>query len=223
MKNHILYSFRRCPYAMRARWAIKTCGLQVELREIDLKDKPDELVRNSIKKTVPLLILNSGQIIQESIDIIFWALNNSNMSNYIIKFYKNNLEKEIIEIIKKNDHEFKYHLDRFKYSSRFNENAKEFHYLESQKFIKLLGNILRNKESSNYWLIGNKESIADWSIWPFVRQYKIACESQKILNYFEPSIKTWLDYFENHNTFSAVMHKYKVWDEKSDINIFPKI
>ena len=159
MNKHILFSFRRCPYAMRARWAIKICGLEVEIREIDLKNKPSELIKNSLSKTVPLLILNNGKVIEESLDIIIWALKNSE-KEYTQKYFKKSYREIILETIHENDHLFKYHLDRFKYASRFNPNEKDFHYKNGKKFLKKL-NIALSKSKHNRWLIGDEESIAD--------------------------------------------------------------
>ena len=220
MNKHILFSFRRCPYAMRARWAIKICGLEVEIREIDLKNKPSELIKNSSSKTVPLLILNNGKVIDESLDIIIWALKNS-QKEYTQKYFKKSCREIILETIHENDHIFKYHLDRFKYASRFNPNEKDFHYKNGKKFLKKL-NIALSKSKNNRWLIGDEESIADWCIWPFVRQFKIACDNQKILDYFEEPIESWLNYFTRHENFKYVMYKYSVWKSSSLIETFPK-
>ena len=221
MKKHILFSFRRCPFAIRARWAIKMCGIEVEIREIDLKNKPSELIKNSVSKTVPLLILNNGEVIEESLDIIIWSLKNSQKKNYIEKYFKKRDREIILEIIHENDHIFKYHLDRFKYASRFNPNEKEFHFKKSQEFLEKL-NITLCQSNKNTWLIGDQESIADWSIWPFVRQYKIACDSQKILDYFDEPIEFWYKYFSRHEIFKFVMFKYNIWKPSSPVETFPK-
>ena len=219
MKKHILFSFRRCPFAIRARWAIKSCELEVEIREIDLKNKPPELIKNSASKTVPLLILNNGDVIEESLDIIFWALKNSPRKNNERYFEKSHREI-ILETIHENDQIFKYHLDRFKYNSRFNPNEKEFHFKNAQKFLKKLNNAL-SQSNNNRWLIGDQESIADWCIWPFVRQFKIACDSQKILDYFEEPLDSWFNYFSKHENFKYVMYKYSVWEPSSIEKTFP--
>ena len=220
MKKHILFSFRRCPFAIRARWAIKMCGIEVEIREIDLKNKPSELIKNSTSKTVPLLILNNGKVIEESLDIIFWSLKNSQKKNYIEKYFKKKDREIILEIIHENDHIFKYHLDRFKYASRFNPHEKEFHFKNAQKFLKKL-NISLSQSNKNRWLVGDQESIADWCIWPFVRQFKIACNSQKILDYFEEPLESWFNYFSKHENFKCVMYKYSVWESSSIEKTFP--
>ena len=220
MKKHILFSFRRCPFAIRARWAIKMCGIEVEIREIDLKNKPSELIKNSVSKTVPLLILNNGEVIEESLDIIIWSLKNSQKKNYIEKYFKKKDREIILEIIHENDHIFKYHLDRFKYASRFNPHEKEFHFKNAQKFLKKL-NISLSQSNKNRWLVGDQESIADWCIWPFVRQFKIACNSQKILDYFEEPLESWFNYFSKHENFKYVMYKYSIWESSSIEETFP--
>ena len=207
MTTDILYSFRRCPYAIRVRWALLICEIKVEIREVDLKNKPIEFMNKSSSKTVPILIKKNNEVIEESLDIIIWALSESEKEN-IKKFYNpKNKEEEILEIISENDHSFKYHLDRFKYSARFNASEEDYHFLEARKFIKKWNKILTNKR----WIIGDKPSIADWCIWPFVRQFKIACESQKKTNYFDDPIKDWLGYFEKHQHFKKLMHKYDPW------------
>ena len=220
MNKHVLFSFRRCPFAIRARWAIKMCELEVEIREIDLKNKPAELINNSDSKTVPLLILNNGDVIEESLDIIFWALKNS-QNNDIEKYFKKSYQEIILKTIHENDLIFKYHLDRFKYASRFNPNEKEFHFKKAQRFLEKY-NISLSKSNKNRWLIGNQESIADWCIWPFIRQFKIACDSHNILDYFEEPIESWFNYFSNHENFKYVMYKYSVWEPSSIEENFPK-
>ncbi len=220
MKKHILFSFRRCPFAIRARWAIKMCGIEVELREISLKNKPLDLIKNSISQTVPLLILNNGEVIEESLDIIIWALQNSKY-NYAERYFKQNDQQLILETIQENDQLFKYHLDRFKYSSRFNSNEKKFHFIMAENFIKKWNNFLC-ESTNNKFLIGDQESIADWSIWPFVRQFKIACDSQNIFNYFEEPLVFWYDYFSKHENYKYVMYKYNIWKPSSVQETFPK-
>ncbi len=220
MQKLILYSFRRCPYAIRARWAIKICEFKVELREIDLRNKPEHFNQISKSKTVPLLILDSKTIIEESLDIILWSLENAKNS-LKEKYFNNYLKDEILEIINENDSQFKYHLDRFKYSSRYNKEEKMHHFSKAYNYITKWNKLINKKSSSNYWLIGDQETIADWSIWPFVRQFKIACKNEKILNYFEPNIKSWLYNFENHKNFKDVMYKYNVWQGSSKEDKFP--
>ena len=220
MKKHILYSFRRCPYAIRARWALRESLVKVELREVDLKNKPVDLIKNSQNKTVPLLILKNGEIIEESLDIILWTLSNSKKSD-LKKYFPNNLKEEILNIIRENDQEFKFHLDRFKYASRFDEKDKDYHFYEAQNIIKNWNFLLKDKPKKNFWLVGENETIADWCIWPFVRQFKIACEHQKIDNHFDDSMIRWLNYFETNNNYKDVMNKYEIWNQSSKVSYFP--
>ena len=220
MKKHILYSFRRCPYAIRARWALRESLVKVELREVDLKNKPVDLIKNSQNKTVPLLILKNGEIIEESLDIILWTLSNSKKTD-LKKYFPNSLKDDILKIIRENDQEFKFHLDRFKYASRFEGKDKNFHYHKAQNIIKKWNFILNKNSKGDFWLVGNNETIADWCIWPFIRQFKIACESQKISNYFEEPMIRWLNYFETNNNYKDVMNKYEIWNRSSKVSYFP--
>ena len=217
MRTVVLYSFRRCPYAIRARWALLICEIEVEIREVDLKNKPLEFINLSKTKTVPILVITNNKVIEESLDIIIWALSESEKENIKNLYIPNSFKEEILEIISENDNGFKYHLDRFKYSVRFNKSEEDYHFIEARKFIKKWN----KKLIKSKWLIGDKPSIADWCIWPFVRQFKIACESQKKTNYFDDPIKDWLNYFEDHLYFKKLMHKYDPWKPSSKKNFFP--
>ena len=217
MKNDILYSFRRCPYAIRVRWALLICEIKVEIREIDLKNKPLDILNKSKTKTVPILIKKNSEVIEESLEIILWALSESKKENIKNIYLPDNKREDIFQIIKKNDNEFKYHLDRFKYSTRYENSSEEFHFTKATKFIKRWNKLLEE----NKYFFGDKPTIADWSIWPFIRQFKIACESQKRTNYLESPIKDWLDYFENNRKFNSLMYKYELWGPNSRKSFFP--
>ena len=217
MTNYILYSFRRCPYAIRVRWALLMCEIKVEIREIDLKNKPLDFLNKSISKTVPILIKKNSEVIEESLEIILWALSESEKENNKITYLPNNKKGDIFKIINENDNEFKFHLDRFKYSTRYSDINKEFHFTEAIKLINRWNSIL----GKHKYFFGDNSTIADWSIWPFVRQFRIACESQKRTNYFEPSIKNWLDSFEKNREFKSLMCKYELWRPSSRKNYFP--
>ena len=217
MTNDILYSFRRCPYAIRVRWALLICEIKVEIREIDLKNKPLDFLNKSKTKTVPILIKKNSEVIEESLDIILWALSESKEENTKLIYFPDNKKKDIFEIIYENDNEFKYHLDRFKYATRYQKSNEEFHFTKAIQYIKRWNKLLAEKK----YFFGDNPTIADWSIWPFVRQFKIACESQKRINYFEPSIKNWLNSFENNLKFKSLMYKYDLWEPYSGKNYFP--
>ena len=113
----ILYSFRRCPYAMRARLAIRYSQLQVRLREVDLKNKPAEMLLVSPKATVPVLVCHNQTIIDESLDIMLWALKKNDPEHWLI----DPLNTEIHPLVLQNDAQFKTHLDHYKYADRFPE------------------------------------------------------------------------------------------------------
>ena len=217
MTNDILYSFRRCPYAIRARWALLICEIKVEIREIDLKNKPLDFLNKSKTKTVPILIKKDSEVIEESLEIIIWALSESKRGNIKLIYLPDNKKKDIFEIINENDNEFKYHLDRFKYSTRYHDINEEFHFTNAIKFIKRCNELL----AENKYFFGDSPTIADWCIWPFIRQFRIACESQKRTDYLEPSIKNWLDSFENNGKFKSLMYKYELWGPNSRKNYFP--
>jgi len=217
MKNDILYSFRRCPYAIRARWALLICEIKVEIREIDLKNKPLDFLNNSKTKTVPILIKKNSEVIEESLEIILWALSETKKEKTKLIYFPENKKEDIFQIINENDNEFKYHLDRFKYATRYQNSNEEFHFSKASKCIKKWNDLLLK----NNYFFGNHPTIADWSIWPFVRQFKIACESQKRTNYLDHPITNWLDNFENNKKFKSLMHKYKLWTPYSRNNYFP--
>jgi len=126
MTTDILYSFRRCPYAIRVRWALLICEINVEIREIDLKNKPLDFLNKSKTKTVPILIKKNSEVIEESLEIILWALSESKKENIKLIYFPDNSKEDIFEIINENDKEFKYHLDRFKYSTRYQILMKNF-------------------------------------------------------------------------------------------------
>ena len=105
----------------------------------------------------------------------------------------------------------------FKYSTRFKRCEEDSHYIEASKYIKKWN----KKLIKNKWLIGDNPSIADWCIWPFVRQFKIACETQKKTSYFEDPIKEWLGTFEKNQLFQKLMHKYDLWSPSTKKDYFP--
>ena len=212
-KIPILFSFRRCPYAMRARIAIKLCSLECEIREINLKLKNKKFLEISPKGTVPVLVLPDDKIIEESMDIIHWAI--SNNDSYNLKLKNLEIYNKDMDLISIFDNEFKYHLDRYKYNSRYKGINKEEHKYKARDLLVNLNNSLKEKQ----WLNGENISISDISILPFIRQYRIAD-----IKWFDeklelPNINRWLDKFLNSKIFNNVMKKYKIW-ETTDQKIF---
>ena len=208
----ILYSFRRCPYAMRARMALILASQKCELREILLKNKPDEMLKISPKGTVPVLQL-PDKVLDESLDIISWACKSSVSNMHICLKEEEILSDELIKLF---DSEFKYHLDRYKYSSRYGVESKE-HQNECKTILKNLETMI----NPNPWIFGRRVSLLDISILPFIRQCKIANPDWFFAQKFVKVIGL-LNYFENDNLFIQAMQKYDLWDpKKNNGNIFP--
>ena len=215
MKNNILYSFRRCPFAIRARWALLNTNQLIELREVDLKNKPIELIEISKKATVPVLKTKSNKVIDESIDIMIWSIKRSKMDSLLGDTKKS---QEINSLIETNDKLFKYHLDRFKYASRFNYKDKDTHREAGIEILLSLNNRLKkfSKEGKPLYLVDAKESLADWAIWPFVRQFRIADIKEFDNNNEIRFLKSWLNYFFTHKQYPIVMKKNKPWCKQSE-------
>jgi len=212
MNLPILYSFRRCPYAMRARMALILASKQCELREILLKNKPDHMLEISPKGTVPVLQL-PDKVLDESLDIISWATV-SNLDN--VHIFSKTEETLYMELVHLFDTKFKHHLDRYKYSSRYGADPGEH-----QEECKIILENLDAKINPSPWVFGPQVSLLDISILPFIRQCKIANPEWFDAQQFKKVIGL-LDYFEQDNLFIQAMQKYELWDpRKQNGNIFP--
>ena len=221
MKNNILYSFRRCPFAIRARWALLNTNQIVELREVDLNNKPIELIKISKKATVPVLLTNLNAVIDESLDIMIWSINEANMNAL---FISNDDSKEIFSLIETNDKIFKYHLDRFKYASRFNYQDLEAHREAGMEILLSLNNRLKrySNKGKSLFLVNAKETLADWAIWPFVRQYRIADITKFDQNDELKFLINWLNYYFSHKKYQIVMKKNEPWNKQTEPLILGK-
>ena len=211
-KNPILFSFRRCPYAMRARIAIKLCKQTCEIREISLRSKSEEFLNLSQKGTVPVLLFPNGQIIDESLDIIKWAM--SRNDPFKLKSDDDNIYKQDLKLINVFDNDFKYHLDRYKYSSHYEDANREKHRNKAQAILAEINTLL----IENNWIRGDHPTLPDISILPFVRQYRIADTEWFDRHLKLPRVKNWLNDFITSTLLSQVMLKYKIW-EKGDPEI----
>ena len=200
MEYPILYSFRRCPYAMRARIALKYSKISYIHREIKLSNRPKELYNISYKGTVPVLLKIDGNVIDESMDIMYFALNYKDSKNW----FKTNINKQK-KLIKRNDSQFKKSLDKYKYHVRFKENTYEFYQNSISKFLREYDIILKNQ---NY-LIDENITLGDIALFPFIRQ----C-AHVDLNWFQNNFKNlsaWLEEFKTSDLFSSIMIKYEIW------------
>ena len=216
MKHNILYSFRRCPYAIRARWALLNTNQVVELREVELKNKPIQLIEISKKATVPVLKTTLNKVIDESLDIMKWSIERSNMHKLFGD--NNDKSKEIFSLIETNDNQFKYHLDRFKYASRFNFEEAETHRAAATKILLSLNNRLKEfaTKGEPLFLVDAKETLADWAIWPFVRQFRIADIKNFDQNHEIQYLRSWLNYYFTHEKYPIVMKKNEPWRNQNE-------
>lgn len=210
--KHCLYSFRRCPYAMRARLAILFAELQVELREITLKNKPSQMLAISQKGTVPVLQLADGSIIDESLEIMQWALAKQDPQGLM------NVDRlpEANHLIERNDCEFKYWLDRYKYADRYPELTQTEYRQRGEVFLTDLEALLTTKS----YLFDNKVSIADIAIMPFVRQFAHV-DRDVFYRLPYPNVQRWLQDWLAHPMFVQSMIKYQPWQEGDPAIVFP--
>lgn len=219
MSVPILYSFRRCPYAMRARLAIgyanadNAAPLSVELREVWLREKPNELFDISPKATVPVLLLPDGEVLEESVEIMDWALGQSD-PDAIGQLRDSEFDQTLVD---ENDGEFKLWLDRYKYADRHPEFDAEYSRSKAERFLKKLEGLLGRK---NY-LARDTISIIDLAIFPFIRQFAMVD-----MQWFEQSeyvlLRRWLFALMASEKFLSIMKKYPVWKSAAVPTMFPE-
>lgn len=214
MTHAILYSFRRCPYAMRARLAIAVSGIQVELREITLQNKPQAMLDLSPKGTVPVLITPDGTLLEESLDLMYWALRQSDPNFWLVT-----TSQEVVltrQLIQQNDGEFKHYLDRYKYADRYPEHRERYYRQQAEKTLANLEQHL----VSNGCLVSEHLTLADMAILPFIRQFALVDK-----NWFDnapyPQLKTWLENFLDSELFKSIMPKFPPWQDGDNITLFP--
>lgn len=204
MNLPILYSFRRCPYAIRARMALAYAGIVCELREISLRNKPAAMLAISPKGTTPVLQLSNGCILEESLDIMYWATEQNDPEGWSeLEEASLTMGKELIAI---NDLEFKLYLDRYKYAIRFPEEPQAVYRNRAEAFLQTLDNLLQQHQ----FLLSDRMSLIDAAIFPFVRQF-----AHVDLEWFQSSpyarLQQWLSWHEASELFQHVMQKIPVW------------
>ena len=204
----ILYSFRRCPYAMRARMAVAVSGVKVELREVVLRDKPTELIEASPKATVPVLVLPDATIIEESLDIMRWALGQNDPEGW--------LASEDQGLIEQNDGPFKAALDRYKYPHRCGLTGGTDHRDEGLVILHGLDASLRE----HAFLGGEQRGLTDIAIFPFIRQFAATDQT-----WFDaqplPALHRWLGDLLTSDLFANVMRRTPRWQAGDAPTIFP--
>jgi len=201
----VLYSFRRCPYAIRARLALRYAGIQVELREVVLRDKPAEMLKASPKGTVPVMVLAgtgpAPEVIEESLDIIHWALAANDPNGWL-----SGEPKAAGQLIRRNDEEFKYWLDRYKYPEHFSGSSGKDPLQQCHAFLQEL----ESRISGQRFLFGDTMSVADVAIFPFVRQFAFVDQASFSASQFT-AVQNWLNVFLRSDLFISVMEKYPAW------------
>lgn len=210
--RHRLYSFRRCPYAMRARLGLLFAGLQVELREIILKNKPDQMLAISPKGTVPVLQRCDGTVVEESREIMVWALRQQDPQGLLDA----TVLHQANALIEQNDNEFKHWLDRYKYADRYLEMSQSEYRQRSEVFLQVLEALL----TKNPCLLGDNATIADIGIMPFVRQFAHV-DRDVFYSLPYPNLHLWLQHWLGHPFFLQVMTKFRPWQEGDDVVVFP--
>ena len=208
-----LYSFRRCPYAIRARMTIAYAGVSVELREVVLKNKPAEMLAISPKGTVPVLQLPGGEVIDESYEVMLWALNQYDPDGW----WDDDLAESVVALIEENDFSFKTHLDHYKYADRHPEHPAEVYRSQAESFLQTL----EEKLTRHQYLLRDTVSFADVAIFPFIRQFAFV---DKVwfgdLPY--PKLQQWLSEFLDSEQFISVMKKMTPWQRGDAVTVFPE-
>ncbi len=208
MSPSILYSFRRCPYAMRARLAIKKSGLKIELREITLKNKPPEMLEVAPVGTVPVL-LERDKVYTESLDIMLWALEQNDPDQWLscdqVKLI------EMLDFITDYDQHFKPILDRYKYFERFPEHPKEHYLQQALPYLEAL----EQRLSQHDHLFSQQAMLVDFALMPFIRQFA-GVEIGQLERCNLLALHAWLQNHCQSPLFQSIMLKHTQWQLRTD-------
>ncbi|MBJ2209917.1 glutathione S-transferase [Pseudomonas carnis] len=196
MNEALLYSFRRCPYAMRARLALRYSGVPVRIIEVSLKAKPAEMLALSPKGTVPVLSVE-GRVIEQSLEIMQWALAQHDPDDWLLQG-----DPTVLALIAENDQVFKHHLNRYKYAERYPEQPMEHYRAEGEVFLQKLEGLLAERE----YLLAEHLSLADAALAPFVRQFAHV-DREWFAGTPYQRLQIWLQRFLESPLFTAVMAK----------------
>ena len=199
----ILYSFRRCPYAIRARLAIRVSGVRVALREVVLRDKPAALLQASAKATVPVLQLPDGRVLEQSLEIMRWALEQHDPQGWLCP----QEQEEALALIALNDGLFKQALDRYKYAPRHPERPA---HAWRDEAVELMLAPLNTRLADRLFLLRDTPSLADMAIAPFIRQFAAVDPAWFGSAPFEP-LRAWTKRIVSSELFDAVMTKFTAW------------
>lgn len=210
----VLYSFRRCPYAMRARLAIAASGVACELREVVLRNKPAEMLQASPKGTVPVLVDVDGTLVEQSLDIMHWALTQRDPEQWCVP--EQGTTEEMMALIAANDGDFKRHLDRYKYPNRY----EGVNALEERDAGAAWLRELQARLQATPWLCGARASLADMAIAPFVRQFAHTDKAWFAAQDW-PGLAEWLARIIDSDRYAHVMQKFVPWECGTEGVAFP--
>ena len=211
---HTLYTFRRCPYAMRGRMGLSIAGVPVQVREVVLRDKPAEMLEASPKGTVPVLLTSSGDIVDESLDVMRWALAQNDPEGWL------DADPETTEaLIARNDGPFKRALDRYKYPNRYSDEDLVPGAARASG-LEILQDLDVRITAQGGQLVRAERSLADIAIFPFIRQF-----AHTDMDWFNaqdlPALQAWLEGHKQSSLFKGVMKKYAQWSPGADEPILP--
>lgn len=212
----VLYSLRHCPFAMRARIAIFKSQKSVELRDVKLTSKPAAMLTASPKGTVPILVVSSSQIIDESLNVMLWSLDQSDPDNLLQQHAASSSNlPQLLAFIATYDDEFKACIERYKCAKRYHEPNLE----ECRKACEVYTQDLEARLSKHNYVMGAKESLADIAILPFIRQFA-KVERKWYVQAAYPNLKRWLNSYLQSAMFNKVMAQYPLWEEGNDAVVF---
>ena len=211
---HTLYTFRRCPYAMRGRMGLSIAGVPVQVREVVLRDKPAEMLEASPKGTVPVLLTSSGDIVDESLDVMRWALAQNDPEGWL------DADPDTThELIARNDGPFKRALDRYKYPNRYSDEDLVPGAARASG-LEILQDLDARITAQGGQLVRAERSLADIAIFPFIRQF-----AHTDMDWFNaqdlPALQAWLEGHKQSSLFKGVMKKYAQWSPGADEPILP--
>lgn len=205
MANPVLYSLQNCPYAMRARMAIVLSGVQVNLRAIVLKNKPDEMVRASPKAEVPILVFDNGEVIDQSLDIMLWALAQQDPHNVLYSDDPSAMQ-DMLSLIERNDTEYRNALLKYRCAKRYHEATEEADRQACEVFMLLL----EQRLSTHHYLQGDTLGLVDLAILPLIRQFA-KTDRRRFLQGPYPKLQQWLKNHLDSALFSEVMVNTPLW------------
>jgi glutathione S-transferase len=210
----ILYSFRRCPYAMRARMSLLIAGIPVELREVALRNKPAELLALSPKATLPVLELTDGSVLEESLDIMRWAWQQVDDESGVQYVSQEQIEK-LLNPLEQEKGSFKILLDKYKYAERHPEKTAAEYRSDAEEYLRELTLQLGDQK----FLFGDQWSFVDIAIAPFIRQFMRV--DQEWFNQCEhQTLRQWLLRILESKEFQLCMKKIKPWHADSKPVLF---